>query len=162
MELRGVSSLVKSQNAYGKQNSEEPDNGSGGWKYLTVREGGRIYTYLVIGKNMRILIGEKNAEEKSGDKDGNAAEGSSDVGGGVAQASDRKAASVNADMSVSSQKGGKEEQEIRHDFLLDTSMLGLTAYHQKKMRETIKHLGNSIGNNLNGNAISDSAEKTKE
>ena len=157
MELQGISAMAKTQTAYGKQSSEETDNSSGGWKYLTVRQGGRVYTYLVIGKNMRVLIGE-TAEKKTDGKDKESTDGKNNADGSAEQASG------SADISVNRQSGGKEEKGIRPDFLLDASMLALTGYYQKKMRETIKHLGNSIGSDRNGNtaATANSGEGTKE
>jgi hypothetical protein len=150
MDFYGVSALTKTQVAVGKQSSQSsPETGdsAGGWKYLTVRQGGKIYTYIVIGKNMRILIGE-TSDEKTDDKDQKTADGNSDATTGVEKANrvSNNAASGMDALAASGQNGGKKEGTANPDFLMDTSMFALTGYYQKKMRATIKDLGETSGN----------------
>lgn len=168
MDFYGVSSLTKSQSTYGKQgsqSSQNSDDGAGGWRYLTVREGGKVYTYIVIGKNMRILIGETSDKETT-DKDKKTANSNSDATGGVEKAgAGNNAASGSMDaLPVSGQNGDKEEKIAKSDFLMDTSMLTLTGYYQNKMRETIKNLGETIGNDhsITAKASASTGKKPKE
>ncbi|SDE41954.1 hypothetical protein [Sporomusa acidovorans] len=143
MSLQGVSAIA-GQTAYGKQgqSSEKTDDNASGWRYLTVREGGRVYTYVVIGKNMRILIGEA-PDEGNDQKDKKSADGSKNTAAkpDSANASSGNVVSVNTQLSVSGQNSRKEEKKVKRDFLTDTSMFALTGYYQKKMRETIDKLG---------------------
>jgi hypothetical protein len=162
MDLQGVSAMMPNQAANERQNqsSAETDNSDGGWKYITVHEGDRVYTYLVIGKNMKVLIGE-TSEKKTDDKDKKAADGKNSADGGTdqANASTGNGVSGSADMlAVNGQYGGKGKG-IKSDFLMDTSMLALTGYYQEKMRETIRQL---IGHDSEGIAPVNAGEKTKK
>jgi hypothetical protein len=151
MNLYGISAMTKTQVAAGKQGSQssQSDDSASGWKYLTVRQGGKIYTYIVIGKNMRILIGETadkktdDKDQKTDDKDQKTADANSDATTGVEKANrvSNNAASGMDALAASGQSGGKREGTANPDFLMDTSMFALTGYYQKKMRETIKDLG---------------------
>ncbi|WP_156478612.1 hypothetical protein [Anaerosporomusa subterranea] len=148
----------------GSQSSQDTGDSASGWKYLTVRQGGKVYTYIVIGKNMRILIGE-TSDKKTEDKDKKTADGNNDAAGEVENTNGASNNAVSDSMNglaVNGQNGGRKEEIAKPDFLMDTRMLALTGYYQKKMRETIKNLGETIGSD---NALtvkrSADAEKTK-
>ncbi|MDF2500098.1 MAG: hypothetical protein K0Q77_812 [Anaerosporomusa subterranea] len=165
MDFHRVSAMTKNQATFGKQgsqSSQDTGDSAGGWKYLTVRQGGKVYTYIVIGKNMRILIGE-TADKKTDDKDKKTADGNNEAAAGAENtngAGNNAAAGSMDRLAVNGQNGGKKEETAKPDFLMDTSMLTLTGYYQKKMRETIKNLGDTIGND-NALTVKKSADAEK-
>lgn len=165
MEIQRISAMVKTQAAYGRhdQSCEETDNHSGGWKYLTVHEGGRTYTYLVIGKNMKILIGE-TAEKKTNDKDKKTAEAKGNVNGEAKQenAAGANDVSGSTDVPINGQGGREEKRELKNDFFTDTAMFAFTGYYQKKMRETVKKLEKTIGNDSPRDTIANVEETAKD
>jgi hypothetical protein len=152
MDLHGISSIMKNQAAYTKsdsQSSQDTDGNDGGWKYLTVRANGKLYTYIVIGKNMRVLIGETTDKEAE-DKDKKTASTQNSGGPDQTNGTDKTAASGSSSsdkLAADGQNGdGKKEETVKADFLTDTSMLGLTSYYQKKTREMLKTMEENIGN----------------
>ncbi|CUH96677.1 hypothetical protein P22_2767 [Propionispora sp. 2/2-37] len=152
--------MVKNQTAYDggqSQSSAETDSSSGGWKYMTVKEGGRVYTYLVIGKNMRVLIGESS--EETDNKDKKSADGKDNAAGGAEQANTSAGNDFSGSADSFAINGQKEKNGVKTDFLMDTSMFALTGYYQEKMRETIKQLSNSIGDGSKGAVTVDIEEQ---
>ena len=143
MDIQGISALTQNQANYGNQSqsSATDSSSSGGWKYLTVKEGGRVYTYLVIGKNMKILIGE-SSEEKTDKKDKQAADGTKESNQGTGQVG--TTASDGSTGGVGKATNGQKEKQV--DFLMNTEMLALTGYYQEQMRRTIKQFADSVGN----------------
>lgn len=136
--LSGISSLTASQAVRGQMesSSSQADNStSAGWKYVTVTEGDTVYTYIVIGKNMKILIGKSAVKED--DKDEKSADGKNK---NEATATSTK---PNADPQATANKQAAEKM----NFLNDYRMLGLTGYYQKKMRETMENMENQLGSN---------------
>lgn len=143
MDIQGISALTQNQASYGNQSqsSATDSSSSGGWKYLTVKEGGRVYTYLVIGKNMKILIGE-SSEEKTDKKDKQAADGTKEANQETGQAG--TTASDGSTGGVGKATNGQKEKQV--DFLMNTEMLALTGYYQEQMRRTIKQFADAVGN----------------
>lgn len=140
MDIQGISAITNNQTSYASQGQSASDNSSsGGWKYLTVKEGGRVYTYLVIGKNMKILIGE--SADDSEDKDKQSADSNKKAG----QATDPAgAAGSNAAENKTMAVGKPKEQQT--DFLRNTEMLALTGYYQAQMRRTMQQVSAAVGN----------------
>lgn len=133
--LSGISSLTASQAVRGQleSNSSQSDNSaSAGWKYVTVTEGDTIYTYIVIGKNMKILIGKSSAKEDDTDK----------KGAGDKNEDSTTSAKPNAGLQTAA---ATKQTAEKANFLNDCRMLGLTGYYQKKMRETMEIMENQLG-----------------
>lgn len=132
--LSAISSLTASQAVRGKtENSSNQENSStsAGWKYVTVTEGDIIYTYIVIGKNMKILIGKSATKEKDTDK----------------KSGDDKneATATSAKPTTDPQAAATRQAAEKVNFLNDYRMLGLTGYYQKKMRETLEIMESQLG-----------------
>jgi hypothetical protein len=127
MSMSGISSLTN-QTMCGRTESHSNKDGhsnSAGWKYVTITEGDTVYTYIVIGENMKILIGKAPAaNDKDEDKDKTTAD---DKTNALGQNASNK---MNADQAT---------------FLTDTRMLALTGNYQKKLREIMKNLEDHIG-----------------
>jgi len=140
MDISGFSLLAKEQIACGRSESgsmSKDNSSSGGWKYITVVEGDIEYTYIVIGKDMKILVGTTSVHEdknKDKDKDTN---------------KDKKATGVkenSADKSDELNEIGKNKMEANKvDFLTDLRMIGMTAFYQKKIQQTIENMEAHIG-----------------
>jgi len=137
MDISGSSLLTKNQIVYGRSESgsmSEDNSSSGGWKYITVVEGDIEYTYIVIGKDMKVLVGttsvheDKNKDKKAtGDKENS------------------------ADKSDQLNETGKNQMEANKvDFLTDLRMLGLTAFYQKKIQQTMNNMEAQIGTAYGG------------
>lgn len=131
MNLSNISDLSSTQTAAGLQNSASQGNAdsSGGWKYITVQEGDVVYTYIVIGKNMKILVGKTDSDDKDGDKQKQAAKDNKSTPGNTQS----PLAAAGTDMK-------------KPDFLNDLRMFALTGSYQKKCRETLQALEQQIGN----------------
>lgn len=149
MHGNGVSAVPKNQSIYRQldnQTAGDTGGSANGWKYLTVREGGKIYTYIVIGKNMRILIGE-STEKKTEAKDKKTADGQKAGGPDQMEGNGNNGALASPAQPVAANDSDESTREsVKTSFLTDTTMLALTGYYQKKMRETIKNLGENLGN----------------
>jgi len=73
MKISGVALPLQSKSlSTGDRKGEETQNTkgkSGGQRYVTVRDGDYLYTYIVIGDNFRVLIGrlavDKDKDEKT-------------------------------------------------------------------------------------------------
>ena len=126
-----ISGLKATQTTAGLQNSasQNETNSSGGWKYITVQEGDVVYTYIVIGKNMKILIGKTDSKDNDGDKQKQAAKDDKSTAGNT----QNPLAAAGTDMK-------------KPDFLNDLRMFALTGFYQKKCRETLEALEQQIGN----------------
>lgn len=130
-------SNLQTDNSLSKQ---DDSSDSAGFKYVSIREGNIVCTYIVIGKNMKVLIGKSAvAEDKEDKKDGKATD---DKNG--------------ADKSTKSTKTTEDKQAALNkkkleeaSFLTDSRMLGLTAYYQKKLREMMRNMESNIGVNNN-------------
>lgn len=139
MNLSGVSALASNQSVSGRPESQAAQDGNGsseGWKYVTVQEGDIIYTYIVIGKNMKVLIGQTsvNKDKKTDDDKKDAAGGDTGTAG-----------TGNSDKSTELvQHEARKIEAEKVNFLNDYRMLGLTGYYQKKLRETIRNLEDDI------------------
>ena len=141
MNLSGVSALASNQSVSGRPESQAAQDGNGsseGWKYVTVQEGDIIYTYIVIGKNMKVLIGQtsvnKDKNKKTDDDKKDAAGGDTGTAG-----------TGNSDKSTELvQNEARKIEAEKVNFLNDSRMLGLTGYYQKKLRETIRNLEDDI------------------
>lgn len=137
MNVSRVSDVVKNQAVGGKtgsQSTQEDNNGnSSGWKYVTVKEGDMTYTYIVIGKNMKVLIGTSKADEDQKDKD-------NDNKGAKTEKGQQVATGNTEQVKKSLQNSPPKKTPEQTDFLADFRMIGLTAFHQKKIRETIKKM----------------------
>lgn len=147
MNVYGVSSLTKLQTDYGQsdsQSSQDAGDSNGGWKYLTVRANGKVYTYIVIGKNMRVLIGEAT-EKKTDEKDEKTGDGKKGNISNQTNGTENTSMEGSNKLDVDGQNSNGKKETIKADFLTDTSMLALTGCYQKKMREIIKDLQQGIG-----------------
>lgn len=136
MNVSRVSDVVKNQAVGGKtgsQSTQDNNDNSSGWKYVTVKEGDMTYTYIVIGKNMKVLIGTSKADEDQKDKD-------KDDKGAKAEKGQQVATGNTEQVKKSLQNSPQKKTPEQTDFLADFRMIGLTAFHQKKMRETIKKM----------------------
>lgn len=142
MNVPKVSYFAQNQ-AFNLQNDsslseQDESSNSSGFKFQTIKEGNTIYTYIVIGKNMKILIGKAAvAEEKEDEKDGKTADKKNDTD---------KLAKENEEKQTALKKKSIEEA----GFLTDSRMLGLTAYYQKKLREMMRNMETNICVNNNG------------
>ncbi|MDU2063646.1 MAG: hypothetical protein E6713_02300 [Sporomusaceae bacterium] len=139
MDLSGISSLTGSQsleNQIQNNSSQDDSSNASGWRYVTIQEGNKICTYIMIGKNMKILVGETAAKDKDDDPQ--------------KAAKDRQQTEKTADQSKSTEqatatnqaKSKTKKAEEVVPFLADTRMLGLTALHQQRMWEIMANLGN--------------------
>lgn len=149
MDVSGVSSLLRNQTALGRSEDKTAQDGndsSGGWKYITVQEGDTVYTYIVIGKNMKVLVGKTAAhKEKDDDKK---------------TAGDKNNSAEQSAVTAQPEKNATEVATNKVDFLTDTRMFALTAIYQKKMRETMKNMEDQIGTGHQGqNKVEETAEK---
>lgn len=138
MNVPKVSYFTQNQASYLQSDSlaskqDENDN-SAGFKYVTIREGNILYTYIVIGKNMKVLIGKAAVDE---DTDGKAP-------------GDKKGADKLAQANEPNQAGLNKKALEAAGFLTDTRMLGLTAYYQKKMREMMRNMEDNLGAKIDG------------
>lgn len=136
MNVSGVSDVAKNQAVGGKigsQSTQGNNGNSSGWKYVTVKEGDITYTYIVIGKNMKVLIGTAKADEDQKDKD-------KDNKGAKAEKDQKVAAGNTEQVKALLQNAPPKKMPEQTDFIADFRMFGLTAFHQKKMRETIKKM----------------------
>ncbi|MDU4961688.1 MAG: hypothetical protein E6X17_13630 [Sporomusaceae bacterium] len=140
-----------------RQDSGESGNGAGGWKYLTVRANGKVYTYIVIGKNMKILVGEAT-EKKKEDPEETAADDHCDETEKTAATASGAAGPL---ALAAEDRKDKPLPNSRPDFFLDTRMFALTGYYQKKMRQTIKQLGDSLSADRSAAVISKTADKER-
>lgn len=132
MNLSKVSLMTTNQSVGRQtesQSAQDNNSNSAGWKYVTVQEGDTVYTYIVIGKNMKVLIGESSIHE---DKDKKTASNKKDAAGNSDQ--------INATVQDTSNKMPNEQI----NFLADHRMLGLTGDYQKKMREMMKNMEDHI------------------
>lgn len=111
--------------------SQDSENNSTGWKYVTIKEGNIIYTYIVIGKNMKVLIGQSNAPEGDKDKNNTGNKKDGDTGD-------------NADKVNASQQTSSKLANEKASLLTDCRMLGLTGYYQKKLRESMENMENRV------------------
>lgn len=150
MDFSGVAALTKNQGTYGQsanQSSQDTGGNAGGWKFVTVQSGDIIYTYIVIGKNMRVLVGQTSAK-KNDDNDPKTAAGKNAAAGSQDQpaaAGDSAASASSAKPTAAKESGGKTKETAGPDFLGDLRMFALTGYYQQKMRETIKNMEESVG-----------------
>jgi hypothetical protein len=149
MDVSGVAALTKNQATYGQsanQSSQDTGGDAGGWKFVTVQSGDIIYTYIVIGKNMRVLVGQTSAK-KNDDNDSKAAADKNAVAGSQdnsAAAGDSATSASAAKPAAAQESGGNTKETAGPDFLNDLRMFALTGYYQKKMRETIKNMEESV------------------
>jgi len=149
MDLSGVTALTKNQATKGQsanQSSQDTGGNTGGWKYVTVQSGDIIYTYIVIGKNMKVLVGQTSAKKNDDNDpktaaDKNTAAGSQDK---PAAAVDSAAAANSAKPTAAKERGGNTKETAGPDFFSDLRMFALTGYYQQKMRETIKNMKENI------------------
>lgn len=135
MIVPGISSMATNSIVRGQtesNSSQAESNNSPGWKYVTVTEGDIIYTYIVIGKNMKVLIGKSSAKENDMDKK---------------NVDDKPEANGNSNkLNAKPQKDCSKQLEAEKvSFLSDYRMLGLTGYYQKKIQETMTNMENHIG-----------------
>jgi hypothetical protein len=134
MDVSGVSLLQQNKTVCGRGDNVPAQDGtsdSGGWKFVTVQEGDVEYTYIVIGKNMRVLIGETSVKDKDEDKK---------------SASDKENSASKAEKTLHAEKNDSNKVVANKvDFLTDYRMFALTASYQKKIRETMKNMENHIG-----------------
>lgn len=139
MDISSSSLLTKNQIVCGRSergSMSEDNSSSGGWKYITVVEGDIQYTYIVIGKDMKVLVGTTSVhEDKNKDKDKKAT-------------GDKE---NSADKSDQLNETGKNQIEANKvDFLTDPRMLGLTAFYQKKIQQTMQNMEAQIGTAYGG------------
>lgn len=129
MNLSGVPSFKNNQTVLGRTETNSAQGGnsnSAGWKYVTITEGDTAYTYIVIGENMKVLIG-KAAVDKDEDKD-------------------KKTSADKMDKeNLAGQNEGNLAKDEKVNFLIDPRMLGLTGFYQKKLREAMKSLEDQVG-----------------
>lgn len=147
MNVYGVSLKTKTQADYGQsdnQSAQDAGDNNGGWKYLTVRVNGKIYTYIVIGKNMRVLIGE-TTEKKTDEKDEKTGDGKKGNTSNQTNGTENTSMAASNKLDVDGQNSNGKKETVKADFLTDTSMLALTGCYQKKMREIIKDLQEDTG-----------------
>ncbi|MDT8904003.1 hypothetical protein [Anaeroselena agilis] len=141
--------MTKNQAAYGQsanQSSQDAGGNAGGWKFVTVQSGDIIYTYIVIGKNMKVLVGQTSAK-KTDDNDPKTAADKNAVAGSQdkpAAAGDSAASVSSAKPTAAKENGGNTKEPAGLDFLGDLRMFALTGYHQQKIRETIKNMEESV------------------
>ena len=130
MNLPKISGFSSTQAAAGLQTSASQDESgsSGGWKYITVQDGNVQYTYIVIGKNMKVLVGKTDISDKNDDKQKQTAK-------------DNKTAPE----TTQSPFAAADTETAKPDFLTDLRMFALTGAYQKKCRETLKALEQQIG-----------------
>ncbi len=149
MILPGISSQITNQSVRGQTESnatQSENSNSSGWKYVTVTEGNITYTYIVIGKNMKVLIGTSTVQEEEKNKKN--ADSNTDANGNSSKAN---AAPQNDNAKLAAEKVS---------FLSDYRMLGLTGYYQKKMRETMENMEDQLGcDKLDAIAINKRAEQ---
>ncbi|WP_094602844.1 hypothetical protein SPSIL_030760 [Sporomusa silvacetica DSM 10669] len=135
MNVLGSSSLTNNQIVRGQVESNSTQNGdsnSTGWRYISVKEGDTVYTYIVIGKNMKVLIGKTSTPKDDG-KDKKTAD-------------DKQDATNNSNTAnTACQNDSSKIKDEKISFLTDYRMLALTAAYQKKLRETMKNLEANIG-----------------
>lgn len=131
-----VNGITLNQPSLGRTDNNSTKNGDSsnqGWKYLSVQVGDTIYTYIVIGKDMRILIGKTTTEDenKQNDKKSNG---------------DNKPAenNNNSPVNTAGQTDNIQIEDKTVSFLSDWRMLGLTAFHQQKLRQMIKNMEDRI------------------
>lgn len=132
MKVTDVSAMAGSQAVKGaaEGRASQDDGGSAnGWKFVTVQEGDVLCTYIVIGKNMRVLVGTAPVREQGKDK-------KTATGGGQEAADSQGQTAAGTGQSGD----GRKPAEEAVSFLTDKRMLGLTGHHQKKMRETLRKL----------------------
>ena len=149
MDFSGVAALTKNQASYGQsanQSSQDTGGNAGGWKYVTVQSGDIIYTYILIGKNMRGLVGQTSAK-KNDDNDPNTAADKNATAGSQDKpaAGDSAAAASSAKPTAAKESGSNKKETAGPAFLDDLRMFALTGYYQQKMRETIKIMEESVG-----------------
>lgn len=65
--LQSAGKTAVSQNS----DSNNSDSDSSGWKYLTVEKDGMVYTYIVIGKDIKVLLSEGPAKDDKTKKSAN-------------------------------------------------------------------------------------------
>ncbi|MDF2570104.1 MAG: hypothetical protein K0R55_1708 [Sporomusa sp.] len=133
MNLPGVSSLPNNSASCGRtepKSEQDSSDNSQGWKYATVKVGDTVYTYIVIGKNMKVLIGATTDDEEKG-KDKKTVSGKND-----ANTTDK----LNETKYSDSNKIGTDKV----DFLMDHRMLGLTGFYQKKLRDMVENMEDQI------------------
>lgn len=143
MDVAGVSMTAKTQTAFAPSAGAADQNGnggsSGGWKFITVQEGDTVYTYVVIGKNMRVLVGKTTVhDDQDADKDKKS------------ENSKKASSSQAADQNTTEKNTDGQTKENKVDFLTDSRMFALTAVYQKKMRETMKNMVDHVGMNDRG------------
>ncbi|SMD16464.1 hypothetical protein [Sporomusa malonica] len=134
MNLSGLSSLSNNLTSCGRTESQLEQDSSGnsqGWKYVTVKVGDTVYTYIVIGKNMKVLIGSTSDDE---DKD-------------KKSAGDKKDANHSDKLNEAKQSDDNKLGIEKNNFLMDHRMLGLTGFYQKKLREMMKNMEDQIAYN---------------
>ncbi len=149
MSISGIS--TNNQTLCGRNESPSSQNGnnnSTGWKYVTVTDGDTVYTYIVIGKNMKVLIG-KSTTKQDKDKDKN---------DDKETASNKKDTVSNSDKTrATEQNNNNKKAAEKNDFLIDERMLALTGYYQKKMRKLVDNLEDKISRN-NGDGVDSRAK----
>lgn len=132
MDLSGISFMTNNQSVGRKTESQpaQDNNGtSSGWKYVTVQEGDTVYTYIVIGKNMKVLIGESSIQEDKNKK----------------TESDKKDAAGNSEQAnAAAQNASNKLPDEQINFLADRRMLGLMGDYQQKMREIMRNMEDHI------------------
>lgn len=134
MILPGISSPTNNQSVRGQAESnatQSENSNSSGWKYITVTEGNVTYTYIVIGKNMKVLIGTSTVKEE--DKDKKNADSNTDANGNSSKT------------NAAPQNDSTKQAAEKISFLTDYRMLGLTGYYQKKIRETMENMEDQLG-----------------
>lgn len=116
---------------------QDDSSDSAGFKYVSIREGNIVCTYIVIGKNMKVLIGKSAVDEDKEDKkDGKATD-------------DKNGADKSTKTTEDKQAALNKKKLEEASFLTDSRMLGLTAYYQKKLREMMRNMESNIGVNNN-------------
>ncbi|WP_371362568.1 hypothetical protein SRRS_37000 [Sporomusa rhizae] len=116
---------------------QDDSSDSAGFKYVSIREGNIVCTYIVIGKNMKVLIGKSAVDEDKEDKkDGKTTD-------------DKNGADKSTKTTEDKQAALNKKKLEEASFLTDSRMLGLTAYYQKKLREMMRNMESNIGVNNN-------------
>ena len=137
MNVSGISAMSNNQtiSSLTESQSAQDNNSSSGWKYITVREDGIVYTYVVIGKNMKVLIGTSKDTDNTESKDKKNAK---------TAASEKDSIDNTRQKKLQTQTAGAKITAGPKDFFADFRMFGLTGYYQEKMRETVKNMENHI------------------
>jgi hypothetical protein len=144
MAISGVSlTLSKSMNEMNSNSStQDTDNSSGGWKYLTVQEGGYTYTYIVIGKNMKVLI----SQVAQGDKDQLSSTDKGKKSDDNKTGDNKVNAENNSTASNQAEQQNNNVQNVQENQISKKyGLLTLTAYHEKQMRGILKEMEEKVG-----------------